>query len=112
MGLFPGGHAECSAADLAGNVWEWTRSVSRPYPCQPGQGTEDLDAPATEQRVLRGGSRLLSVRDRLRRAFRLRLDPGGRDHLRGAYRSHGGPDYRNGDNGFRCVVVAGAASGR
>jgi hypothetical protein len=27
VGLFPSGNAVCGAADMAGNVWEWTRSL-------------------------------------------------------------------------------------
>jgi formylglycine-generating enzyme required for sulfatase activity len=63
-GLFPSGQAECGAHDLAGNVWEWTRSLwgrdwqkaEFNYPYKPGDGRESLEAPGDVLRVLRGGS--------------------------------------------------------
>ena len=41
--------------DLAGNVWEWTRSAYRDYPYDPEDGREILDEPADKQFTLRGG---------------------------------------------------------
>lgn len=40
--------------DMHGNVWEWTRSVKRPYPYHDNDGRNELDAPG--RRVVRGGS--------------------------------------------------------
>ncbi len=54
VGCFPGGASPYGAEDLSGNVWEWTRSLSKDYPYDPGDGREDLDADG--RRVLRGGS--------------------------------------------------------
>jgi formylglycine-generating enzyme required for sulfatase activity len=39
---------------MAGNVWEWTRSVYKDYPYDPEDGREDLSAEG--DRTLRGGS--------------------------------------------------------
>jgi len=39
---------------MAGNVWEWTRSVYKDYPYNPEDGREDPRA--EDRRVVRGGS--------------------------------------------------------
>jgi iron(II)-dependent oxidoreductase len=49
---------------MAGNVWEWTRTLwgedlaepSFKYPYDPADGRQDLEAPDTVRRVLRGGA--------------------------------------------------------
>jgi formylglycine-generating enzyme required for sulfatase activity len=71
------------ALDMAGNVWEWTSSLHRPYPYRADDGRED--PAATGQRVLRGGS------------FR---SPGA-EYLRGAFRSRSHPTRRRDHIGFR-----------
>ena len=54
VGSFPNGASEYGALDMAGNVWEWTHSLFRPYPYRADDGRED---PATNGlRVVRGGS--------------------------------------------------------
>lgn len=50
----PGGDSPCGAADMVGNVWEWTSSIYMPYPYRADDGRE-------EQRndgryVIRGGA--------------------------------------------------------
>jgi formylglycine-generating enzyme required for sulfatase activity len=50
----PQGDSPCGCVDMAGNVWEWTRSIFEEYPYVPDDGREDLEA--SGERVLRGGS--------------------------------------------------------
>ncbi|HRW09850.1 MAG TPA: SUMF1/EgtB/PvdO family nonheme iron enzyme, partial [Caldilineaceae bacterium] len=70
--------------DMAGNVWEWTGTLFKPYPYQADDGREDPDAAG--RRVVRGGS-FDDLRDLVRCAFR------GSAH----------PDRRLSDLGFRVV---------
>lgn len=58
-GTVPAGSVPCpecafGLADMAGNVWEWTRSPLQPYPYDPGDDRANLDADALW--VMRGGS--------------------------------------------------------
>ena len=54
VGCFPGGASPYGVEELSGNIWEWTRSLGRPYPYDPTDGRENPNA--TGDRVLRGGS--------------------------------------------------------
>jgi formylglycine-generating enzyme required for sulfatase activity len=88
VGCFPGGASPYEIQDLIGNVWEWTRSLwgtdwrkpTLPYPYNPDDGRENLQAARDVLRVLRGGSFLYS-QGRVRCACRLRRGP----YFRGGY---------------------------
>jgi formylglycine-generating enzyme required for sulfatase activity/energy-coupling factor transporter ATP-binding protein EcfA2 len=95
--LFPWGD-EFDAA-LSGNVWEWTRSLwgedlrkpSFKYPYDPADGREDVGAPLSVLRVLRGGAFLDS-----------------RWYVRCAFRYSYYPYYFFRSYGFRVVVAPGS----
>ncbi|QLH51334.1 MAG: SUMF1/EgtB/PvdO family nonheme iron enzyme [Candidatus Accumulibacter cognatus] len=85
-GCFEAGRSPYGCLDMAGNVWEWTRSLwgtegwqpafVYPYDARDRQ-REDLNAPDDVWRVVRGGSWDYR-RDSARCAFRSRLPPGSR----------------------------------
>ena len=101
VGIFLNGASPYGCLDMAGNVWEWTRSLwgkgsecefAYPYdPLDPRR--EQLDAKSDITRVVRGGSWC-----------------GPRDDARCAYRLRGQPDDRHDDLGFRVVLRAAPVS--
>ena len=63
----PKGDSPYGCVDMAGNVWEWTRSLYRDYPYDPKDGRESLDVVGV--RVVRGGAWGSDV-DLVRAAYR------------------------------------------
>src|SRR3972149_6851423 len=53
VGSFPAGASPYGAMDMAGNVWEWTSTLIKPYPYDAADGSEELVG--NGQRVWRGG---------------------------------------------------------
>ena len=86
VGCFLNGQSRYGAAELSGNVWEWTRSIIKDYPYKPEDGRENLKAGDDARRVLRGG------------AFFSRAG-----YARCALRFASSPDLRLRYDGFRVV---------
>jgi formylglycine-generating enzyme required for sulfatase activity len=70
----PLGDSPYGCVDMAGNVWEWTRSKFANYPYNPTDGREDL-TDTESRRVLRGGS-FYNNRVFARLSYRYHLEPG------------------------------------
>jgi len=85
VGIYPAGASPEGVLDMAGNVWEWCSSLYKPYPYDPSDGRENLEAGAL--RVVRGGS----------------FD-NDRDFARCASRYWRLPDFAWNHYGFRVVV--------
>jgi formylglycine-generating enzyme required for sulfatase activity len=84
VGCFPAGESPYGCHDMAGNVWEWTSSIYKPYPYDPTDGREGLQVAG--RRTLRGGAW-----------------PDNADLVRCAYRNDGRPNRRRSNVGFRIV---------
>ena len=82
----PWGDSPYGAADMVGNVWEWTHTLLQKYPYKHDDGREEEDVPGN--RVLRGGC-FSSSRSSTRCAFRYSFSP----------------DVQNSYIGFRVCIV-------
>jgi formylglycine-generating enzyme required for sulfatase activity len=78
----PHGLGPYGSADMAGNVWEWTRSLLRRYPYRPDDGREEMEVSNDVLRVLRGGS-YLDAAGRVRCAARSWYNPNSRGRCGG-----------------------------
>jgi serine/threonine-protein kinase len=89
VGSYPKGATPEGVHDLAGNVWEWTRSKWEQYPYPTDEaGRKNREAlSGNDSRVLRGGAFYYLPR-----------------YVRCADRVSHGPYYRHGGIGFRVVV--------
>lgn len=72
VGAYTAGVAPYGTLDMAGNVWEWTASLDRTYPYDPGDGREARHAAG--RRILRGGC-YANPQGFARCACRFRLPP-------------------------------------
>ncbi len=84
-GCFPAGRGPYGHEDLAGNVWEWTRTKYADYPYDAGDGREKPDG--ASGRVIRGGAYYREA-----------------SSLRGAYRNWNLPDLVIRNYGARLAV--------
>ncbi|HEX6123498.1 MAG TPA: SUMF1/EgtB/PvdO family nonheme iron enzyme, partial [Ktedonobacterales bacterium] len=85
VGSYPNGASAFGAEEMAGNVWEWTHSLYKPYPYTAGD--EQAAERSAEIRVLRGGSWISDSQV-----------------ARTAYRSLNGPADLDYNIGFRLVL--------
>ncbi len=74
-GVFPEGSSPYGCEDLAGNVWEWTRSQDAGYPYVPGDGREETGKVTNSRGIMIRGGAYYSDSTDVRCAFRFRSYP-------------------------------------
>jgi formylglycine-generating enzyme required for sulfatase activity len=87
VGCFIEGVSPYGVIEMCGNVWEWTRSIYKPYPYDVNDGREE-DVKSRGFRVLRGGSWLNNA-----------------EVLHSSFRSWVNPDNGSDHFGFRIAIV-------
>lgn len=85
VGIYSNINFPYDCLDMAGNVWEWTHSLHKPYPYIVDDGREDIED--QNYRALRGSSW---------------IDPS--RYARCSYRGRHPPDFFDYDFGFRFVI--------
>ena len=91
----PQGNSPYGCADMVGNVWEWTSSLTQAYPYRAEDGREDMAS--AYPRVLRGGS-FNDVASNARCAARNDNSLGGRSDFAGFRVGSGVPATLNSEN--------------
>ena len=80
VGCFPAGANPYGVQDIAGNVWEWTRSLYEAYPYEPTDGREALAAVTKKTTVILRGGAYYALRKSARCAYRFRYYPHRRNY--------------------------------
>ena len=73
MGCYPHNVSPYGCVEMAGNVWEWTRSIYQPYLYESDDGREDVAKVEDDTLMVFRGSAYHSKDDVLRCAYRLRF---------------------------------------
>jgi eukaryotic-like serine/threonine-protein kinase len=77
VGSFPDGQSPYGLMDMAGNAWEWTRSIYKDYPYKANDGREVQTAPAAGDRLVLRGASWFDDYGSLRSTLRFGGIPGG-----------------------------------